>query len=73
MQSHYLAGYAALVNCDLLELSSILYRKETRQHALGIMSVPPSTNIANRVFNTPTQTLLTGRPAPHPTQPPAQT
>ena len=32
----YLAGNAALVNCNLLELSGLLPRKYTRQQALGI-------------------------------------
>ena len=48
MNSCYLAGDAALVNCDLLELSDLLSSKETRQHALVIPSAPPYTTIANR-------------------------
>ena len=69
----YLAGDAALVNCNLLELIGLLSREETQQRVLGILSVPPSTTVANRVLNTPTQPPRTGRPAPRPTQPPAQT
>ena len=41
VKSRYLAGYTALVNCDLLQLSSLLSSEETRQRALGITYTPP--------------------------------
>ena len=69
VKSRYLAGDAALVNCDLLQLSGLLHIEETRQRALGIQNNPPSTTITNRVSNTPTNPPLTGRPTPQPTQP----
>ena len=72
VKSCYLTGEAALVNCDLLELSGLLSSEENRQCALGIPSAPPSTTTANRVSNTPTNTHPSVRPAPHPTQPPTQ-
>ena len=34
VKSRYLAGDTALVNCDLLQLSSLLSSEETRQHGL---------------------------------------
>ena len=64
MKIRYLAGDAALVNCDLLELSGILSSKETQQRALGIRSAPPSTTVANRVLNTLTQTPPVSKPRP---------
>ena len=73
VKSRYLAGYTALVNCDILDISGVLYSKETRQQALGIPSAAPSTTSANRIYNTQTQPPLTGRPNPCPTQPPAHT
>ena len=73
VKSRYLAGDAALVNCDLLELRSILYSKDTKQRALGIPSAPLSNPVAKCVSNKPTQPTMTGRPAPLPTPPPAQT
>ena len=73
VNSRYLTGNAALVNCNLLEIISLLYSKDTRQCALGITSAPPSTTVANRVSSTPTQPPPSGRPTAHPTQPPAQT
>ena len=69
----YLAGDAALVNCDLLELSGLLSSEETRKQALGIPGAPSPTTTANRVSNMPTQHPPTGCPAPRPNQPPAQT
>ena len=72
VKSLYLVGYAALFNCDLLELINILSSEETLQRALGIFSAPPSTTVANHVSNTLTQPPLTGRPAPSPPQPTAQ-
>ena len=69
VKSHYIMGDAVLVKYDLLELIGILYRKYTRQQALGILSAPPSTTASNRVSNTPTQPPLTGRPTPRPNQP----
>ena len=54
VKGHYFSGEAALVNCYLLKLSSLLSSKETRQWALGIPIAPPSTTIPNRVSNTPT-------------------
>ena len=54
----YLAKDAALVNCDLLKLSTLLSSKETRKRDLGIPSAPPSTTADNDVSNTPTQPPL---------------
>ena len=71
--SHYIAGDAALVNCNLFDISSILSRKETRQQALVIPSATPPTAGSNHVSNTLTKPPLTVRPAPRPTQPPPQT
>ena len=47
VKSRYLAGDTALVNCNLLHLSGILSSEETRQRALGITAVPPSTTSVN--------------------------
>ena len=55
VKSHYLVGDSVLVNCDLLELSSLLSSKENRQRAVAIPSAPPSTTVANIVLNTTTQ------------------
>ena len=52
VNSRYLAGYTALVNCDLLQLSGLLSSEETRQRALVIPSIPLSTTSVNRVSNT---------------------
>ena len=68
----YLAVDAALVNCNLLEIIGLLYSKETRQHASGIPSAPPSTTFANPESNTPNKPPPEGQPAPHRPQPPAQ-
>ena len=43
MKIRYLAGKPALVNCNLLNLSGLLSRKDTRQQALGL---PISTPLA---------------------------
>ena len=72
VNSCYLTGDTALVNCDLLELSGLLPSEETQQRASGIPSAHPSTTVANRVSNTSTQLPPEGCPAPHPPQPPAQ-
>ena len=72
VKSRELAGYTALVNCDLLQLSGLLSRKETRQRALGITNAPPSKTIANRVSNTPGNPPHNGRPVPQPHQPPTK-
>ena len=72
VKSIYLVGDAALVNCNLLELSGLLSSEETRQRALGIPSAPPSNTVANDVRNTPTQPPPSGLPTPHPPQPPTQ-
>ena len=52
VNSRYLAGDTALVNCDLLQLSGILSSEETRQRALVIPAIPLSTTSVNRVSNT---------------------
>ena len=52
---HYLAGETALVNCDLLQPSSLLSSKVTRQRALGITAVPPYTTSVNRVSDNNSQ------------------
>ena len=72
VNSRYLAGDTALVNCDLLQLSGLLSSEEMRQRALGIPNIPPSTTIANRVSNKPINPPQNGRPTPHPPQTPAQ-
>ena len=60
----YLAGDTELVNCNLLEISGLLFRKETQKLTLGILSVPPSTTVSNRVSNTPTQPSPERTPCP---------
>ena len=72
VKSRYLVGDAVLVYRDLPELSGLLSSEETRQHALGIPSAPPSTTVANRVSNTPTQPPPEVCPAPHPPIPPVK-
>ena len=52
VKSRYLVGDTALVNCDLLQLSGLLSSEETRQQALGISAIPPSTTSVNCVSNT---------------------
>ena len=51
----YLVGDTALVNCGLLQLSGLLSSKETRQRALGITAVSPSTTSVNRVSHNNSQ------------------
>ena len=58
--------YLALVNCDLLQLSGLLSNKETRQRALVITDVHPSTTSINRVSNINSQNE---RPVPYQHQP----
>ena len=70
VKSQYLAGDTTMVNCDLLQLSGLLSSKERIQRALGIMNVPPSTTIDNRVSNTPSNPPHNRRPALQPPQPP---
>ena len=70
VSSRYLAGDSTLVNCNLLQLSSLLSREETRQHALEIPNAPPSYTIANRVSKKQTNPPRTGHPAPQPPQTP---
>ena len=72
VNSRYLAGEAALANCDLVQLSGILFSKETRQCTMGIPSALPSTTTANHVSNTPTKPPPYGFPNPQPPQPPTQ-
>ena len=72
VKSLYLAGDAALINCDLLQLRSLPSSKKTKQRALGISNAPPSTTIANRVWNTPTNPPQTGRPKLQSNQPRTQ-
>ena len=61
VKSRYLAGKPALVNCNLLDLSSLISSKDTRQQALGLpSSTPPSTE--NHVSNSQAQPPLTGHP-----------
>ena len=55
VKSRYLAGDTALVNCELLQLSGLLSSEETRQRALNITSVPPSTTSVNLVSNNNSQ------------------
>ena len=72
VKSCYLVGDTAQVNCDLLQLSGLLYIKETRQRALEIPNAPPFNTIYNRVSNTPTNHPQNGCPDPKPPQPPTQ-
>ena len=72
VNSCYLTGDTALVNCDLLELSGLLPSEETQQRALVIPSAHPSTTVSNCVSNTSTQLPPEGRPAPQSPQPPTQ-
>ena len=72
VKSRYLAGDTALGNCDLLKLSSLLSSEETRQHALGIPNISPSTTISNHVSNTQSNPPQNGRPDPQPPQYPTQ-
>ena len=69
MKSRYLAGYTALVHCNLLQLGSILSSAETRQLALGIPNAPPSNTIPNCVLNTTSNPPQNGRPDLQPLQP----
>ena len=72
VKNRYLTRYTALVNCDSLQLSGLLYIKGTRQRALGIPNAPPSNTIANPVLNTPSNPPQNKRPATQPTQSPTQ-
>ena len=72
VKSRYLVGDAALVNCDLLQLSDLLSSKDTRHRALLIPNSPTSTTISNCMLNTPTNPPQTERPAPQPLQPQTQ-
>ena len=69
VKSRYLTVDTALVNCDLLQLSGLLSSNETRQHAIGIPNIPPSTTIANPLSNTPSNPPNNGYPAPQPPNP----
>ena len=66
LKSRYLTGDTALVNCNVLDLSSLLPRGETRQQVLGLLRLTPSTT-ADRVSNTLMQPPPTGYPTPCPT------
>ena len=68
----YLTGDAALVNCNLLDLSSLLSSEETWQQALGLTRLTPPTT-ANHVSNTPMKPPPTVRTTPRPTKIPTQT
>ena len=70
MKSCYLVGYTALINFDLLQLSGLLSSEETRQRALVIPKIPPSTTVANRVSNTQNKPPQNGRPTQQPPQTP---
>ena len=72
LNSRYLAGDSALVNCDLLNISGLLSSEETGHRVLVIPSAPPSTTIYNCLSNTPTQNTLEGLSALQPRPPPAQ-
>ena len=65
VKSRYLAGDTALVNCDLFQLSGLLSSKETRQRALGLTNIHPSTTIANRVSNTKITLRMNALPHRH--------
>ena len=71
VKSRYLAGDTALVNCDLLQLSGLLSSEETRQRALGITVIPPSTTSVNRGSNTNNKSQ-NERPVPLQYQPTTQ-
>ena len=66
LKSRYLAGDTALVNCDLLQLSSLLFSKQMRQHAFEIPNAPPSNTITNCVLNTPSNPPNNKFPAQQP-------
>ena len=72
VKSRYLARYTALLNCNLLQLSSLLSSEETRQRVLVIPNAPPSNTIANCVSNTPTNPPHNSHPSPQPPQPQTQ-
>ena len=57
----YLAGDPELVNYNILNLSDLLNRKDTRQQALGL-PISTTTTTADRVSNAQTQPPLKGPP-----------
>ena len=67
----YLAGDTALLNCDLLQISSLLSSEETIKQALGITAIPLSNTSINRLSNT-NNNPQNERPAPPPHQPTTQ-
>ena len=71
VKSRYLAGDTVLVNCDLLQLSGLISSEETKQQALGITAIPPSTTSVNRVSNTH-NSPQNECPVPTPNQPTTQ-
>ena len=71
VKRRYLTGDTALVNCDLFQLSGLLSSEETRQRALGIPAIPPSTTSVNGVSNTHNNPQ-NERPFPPPHQPTTQ-
>ena len=72
LKIRYLTGDPAQVNCNLLDLSGILSRKNPRLQALGLpISTPPS--MVNRVSEAQAQPPLMGRPQPRPIHPPPTT
>ena len=64
----YLASDPALVNCNLLDISGLVYGKDTRQQSLILLS---STHMAmvNCVSDVQSQPPLTGFLQPHPSHP----
>ena len=69
VESRYLAGNPALVNCNLLDLSGILSRKDTRKQSLGIPSsaLPAMVNCVYDVQAQPTPSILPQRRPSQPT------
>ena len=65
VNSRYLVGYPALVNYNLLGISSLLSTEENRHQSLGLPSSTPSAT-TNRASNNQTQPPPTGRLLPCP-------
>ena len=72
VKRRYLTEDPELVNYNLLDLSSILSSKETRQQALGLPSLSPTTTV-NYAYNAQAQHTPTGRPQPCTSHPPPPT
>ena len=67
VKSRYLAGNPTLINCNLLDLSGLISRKETRQQALELLRSTPLYT-SNRVSDAQAQPLSIGSAQPCPSQ-----